>query len=222
MQFQNEKEKVLIVDFGSQVTKLIARRIRELGVFSEIITPKELVKIKQYHSIKGFILSGGPSTVTNSRFQRIPKEIFEKKIPVLGICYGLQLIAKLFGGKIKSSKKRREFGRAFLFKKKNSLLTKKYLITKKTVWMSHQDAVVKLPKNFKSIASTQNSKLTIIEHSKKKIYGVQFHPEVTHTENGKQIFKNFLFLICKIKKKWNISSQKKKINQEDKKSSKKR
>ena len=75
--------------------------------------------------------------------------------------------------------------------------------------MSHQDAVVKLPKNFISIASTQNSKLTIIEHSKKKIYGVQFHPEVTHTDNGKQIFKNFLFLICKIKKKWNISSQKK-------------
>ena len=123
----------------------------------------------------------------------------------------MQLIAKLFGGKIKSSKKRREFGRAFLYKKKNSLLTKKYLITKKSVWMSHQDAVVKLPKNFKSIASTQNSKLTIIEHSKKKIYGVQFHPEVTHTDNGKQIFKNFLFLICKIKKKWNISSQKKKL-----------
>ncbi len=211
MQFQYEKEKVLIVDFGSQVTKLIARRIRELGVFSEIITPKELIKIKDYHSIKGFILSGGPSTVTNSRFQSVPKAIFEKKIPVLGICYGLQLIAKLFGGKIKSSKKRREFGRAFLFKKKSSLLTKKYLITKRSVWMSHQDAVVKLPKNFKSIASTQNSKLTIIEHSKKKIYGVQFHPEVTHTDNGKQIFKNFLFLICKIKKKWNISSQKKKL-----------
>ena len=211
MQFQSEKDKVLIVDFGSQVTKLIARRIRELGVFSEIITPKELIKIKEYRGIKGFILSGGPSTVTNSRFQSVPKAIFEKKIPVLGICYGLQLIAKLFGGKIKSSKKRREFGRAFLYKKKNSLLTKKYLITKKSVWMSHQDAVVKLPQNFISIASTQNSKLTIIEHSKKKIYGVQFHPEVTHTDNGKQIFKNFLFLICKIKKKWNISSQKKKL-----------
>ena len=88
--------------------------------------------------------------------------------------------------------------------------------------MSHQDAVVKLPKNFKSIASTQNSKLTIIEHSKKKIYGVQFHPEVTHTDNGKQIFKNFLFLICKIKKKMEYLFSKKKINQEDKKSSKKR
>ncbi len=106
MQFQNERDKVLIVDFGSQVTKLIARRVRELGVFSEIITPKELIKIKEYHNIKGFILSGGPSTVTASRFQRVPEKIFEKKIPVLGICYGLQLIAKLFGGKIKSSKKK--------------------------------------------------------------------------------------------------------------------
>ena len=136
MQFQSEKDKVVIVDFGSQVTKLIARRIRELGVFSEIITPKELIKIKEYQSIKGFILSGGPSSVTNSRFQSVPKAIFEKKkIPVLGICYGLQLIAKLFGGKIKSSKKRREFGREhFYIKKKNSLLTKKYLLKKKNLY----------------------------------------------------------------------------------------
>ena len=209
MQFQKEKNKILIVDFGSQVTKLIARRIRELGVYSEVITPKEIIKIKKYHNIKGFILSGGPSTVTAGKFQSIPKEIFKKKIPILGICYGLQLISKLFGGKIKPSKKRREFGRAFLFKKKTSLLTKNFLNTKKLVWMSHEDAVVKLPKNFKIIASTKSSKLTIIENTKEKIYGVQFHPEVTHTDNGKLIFKNFLFLICKIKKKWNVISQKK-------------
>ena len=118
MQFQSEKDKVVIVDFGSQVTKLIARRIRELGVFSEIITPKELFKIKEYQSIKGFILSGGPSSVTNSRFQSVPKAIFEKKIPVLGICYGLQLIAKLFGGKIKSSKRDVNLVEHFYIKKK--------------------------------------------------------------------------------------------------------
>ena len=126
MQFQNDKDKILIVDFGSQVTKLIARRIRELGVYSEVVTPKELYKIKQFQNIKGFIFSGGPSTVTGKNFQSVPIEIFKKKIPILGICYGLQLIAKLFGGKIKPSKKRREFGRAFLFKKKNSLLTKNF------------------------------------------------------------------------------------------------
>ena len=214
MQFQNNKDKILIVDFGSQVTKLIARRVRELGVYSEVITPKKLNKLRDFNKVKGLILSGGPSTVTAVKFDSISKEIFKKKIPILGICYGLQLIAKLFGGKIKPSKKSREFGRAFLYKKKNSLLTNKYLNSKKAVWMSHEDAVVKLPKNFKIIAYTKSSKLTIIENTKDKIYGVQFHPEVTHTDNGIQIFKNFLFLICKIKKNWSVVSQKKRLIKE--------
>ncbi len=209
MRNPNDKDKVIIVDFGSQVTKLIARRTRELGVYSEITTPNNLHKLNKFQNIKGIIFSGGPSTVTTSKFQSVPEKIFKKKIPILGICYGLQLISKIFGGKIKSSKKKREFGRAILFKKKKSLLTKNFLSSKKYVWMSHEDAVVKLPKNFKTIASTNNSKFTIIENKKEKLYGVQFHPEVTHTENGKQIFKNFLFLICKIKKKWNVVSQKK-------------
>ncbi len=108
-------------------------------------------------------------------------------------------------------KKKREFGRAFLFKKNPSLLTKNFLKDKRSVWMSHEDAVVKLPKKFKIIASTKESKLTIIENTKNKIYGVQFHPEVTHTDKGEQLFKNFLFLICKIKKKWSPSYQKKKL-----------
>ena len=168
MQFQNYKDKVLIIDFGSQVTKLIARRIRDFGVYSEIINPKDLIKLKTFHNIKGIILSGGPSTVTANSFQSVPKNIFEKKIPILGICYGLQLIAKIFGGKIKSSKKKREFGRAILFKKNNSLLTKNFLNNNRSVWMSHEDVVVKLPKKFKLVAFTKNSKLTIIENTKKK------------------------------------------------------
>ena len=217
MQLQNDKDRVLIIDFGSQVTKLIARRVRELGVYSEIVTPSDVKKIKNFTNIQGFILSGGPSTVTERKFQNVPKEIFNKNIPILGICYGLQLIAKIFGGKIRPSKKRREFGRAFLFQKKTSILTKNFLGKNNSVWMSHEDAVIKLPKNFKTIASTKNSKLTIIENSKKKIYGVQFHPEVTHTENGKQLFKNFLFMICKIKKRWSASSQKKRLIKEIKK-----
>ena len=114
----NLKEKIIIVDFGSQVTKLIARRIRDLGVFCEILTIKDLFKVKDYKFIKGIVLSGGPSTVTKKKYLSIPKEIFSKKIPILGICYGLQLISKLFGGSIKSLKKKREFGRASLFKKK--------------------------------------------------------------------------------------------------------
>ena len=126
--------------------KLIGRRIRELGVYSEIIPPKNLYKITDFRSIKGVILSGGPSTVTKKEFQTIPRKIFSKKIPILGICYGLQLIAKIFGGKIKSSTKRREFGRALIFKKSQSKLTKNFFKSKTNVWMSHEDAVVKIPK----------------------------------------------------------------------------
>ena len=168
MQFHNVKEKVLIIDFGSQVTKLIARRVRDLGIFSEIITPKEIKRFKDFNSIRGIILSGGPSTVTKEKFERVPIEIFSKKIPILGICYGLQLIAKLYGGKIKSSKRKREFGRAFIFKKRRSELTKNFFKNKSSVWMSHEDAVVKLPKNFQVIAYTKDSRLTIIENKKKK------------------------------------------------------
>ena len=211
MQFHNDREKIIIIDFGSQVTKLIGRNIRELGVYAEIVTIKEFEKIREFHLIKGIIFSGGPSTVTSKKYQTISKKIFQKNIPILGICYGLQLIAKLFGGKIKPSKGRREFGRAYLVKKHNSQLTKNFFKKKTKVWMSHEDAVVKLPKSFKNIASTKSSKLTIIEHTKKKIYGVQFHPEVSHTENGKEIFKNFIFLICKIKKNWNVSSHKSRL-----------
>ena len=126
MQFQKEKKKILIIDFGSQVTKLIARRIRDLGVYSEVITPNKIKSIKSFDLIKGIILSGGPSSVTSHKFQSVPKNIFLKKIPILGICYGLQLISKLNGGKIKSSKKRREFGRAYIFKKKKLITNKKF------------------------------------------------------------------------------------------------
>ncbi len=211
MQFQKINEKIIIIDFGSQVTKLIARRIRDLGVYSEIVTPSDINKFNNFKSVKGIILSGGPSTVTRQDYQSIPKAIFNKNIPILGICYGLQLISKLFGGKIKSSKKKREFGRALIFKSKESILTKNFFKSKSAVWMSHEDVAVKLPNNFKSTAYTKNSKFTVIENKKKNIYGVQFHPEVSHTDNGKQIFRNFLFSICKIKKKWKVISQKNRL-----------
>ncbi len=206
------KEKIIVIDFGSQVTKLIARRIRDLGVFSEIITLSDLKKIKDFNNIKGIILSGGPSTVTIKNYPNIPPEIFLKKIPILGICYGLQLITKIFNGKVHSSKKKREFGRAEIYKKAHSLLTKNIFTKGKSiVWMSHQDAVVKIPRGFKKIASTNSSPLTIIENSSKKIYGIQFHPEVTHTENGKILIKNFVFSICKSKKNWKMENEKKQM-----------
>ncbi len=222
MPYQNSKDRIVIIDFGSQVTKLIARRIREFGVFSEIITLKDLHKIKYFKNIKGIILSGGPSTVTKKNYPSLSKEIFLKKIPILGICYGLQLISKIFGGSIKSLKKKREFGRAILYKKRRSLLTKNFFSKKNiSVWMSHQDAVSKLPIGFHTVASTKDSKLTIIENTKDKIYGVQFHPEVTHTENGKKIIKNFIFSICKAKKSWRIKSEQKRLINEIKETVKK-
>ena len=211
------KDKIIIIDFGSQVTKLIARRIREHFVFSEILTPNDLKK-NIFINVKGIILSGGPATVTKNSFPKIPNEIFDLNIPILGICYGLQLITKQFKGIVKSNVKKREFGRVILTQKKNSLLTKNFFKKNKSiVWMSHQDSVSKLPIGFSKIASTNQSELTIIENTKKKIYGIQFHPEVTHTLNGNIILKNFIFDICKAKKQWKIESEKTRIIREIKK-----
>ena len=209
------KDKIVVIDFGSQVTKLIARRVREHSVMSEVLTLKNLKKIYSFSNVKGIILSGGPSTVTTGSFPKIPEEIFNLNIPILGICYGLQLIVKHFKGRVKANIKKREFGRATLFKKKNSLLTRNFFYKNKTaVWMSHQDSVYKLPKGFLKIASTSQSTMTIVENKKRKIYGIQFHPEVTHTNNGNIIFKNFIFNICKAKKQWKLDSEKKRIIKE--------
>ncbi len=208
--FTKLKDKVIIIDFGSQLTKLIARRIRELGVLSEIYNLKDFLKIKNFNNVKGIILSGGPSTVTKRKFPNISKEIFKRNIPILGICYGLQLLTKLLGGKVIQHKKNREFGKSFILESQKSILTKNFFKNKRAlVWMSHQDAVIKLPPKFRKISFSKNSPLSIIENEKEKIYGVQFHPEVTHTHNGKKIFQNFLFKICKVKRNWKINSIKK-------------
>jgi GMP synthase (glutamine-hydrolysing) len=212
MNLELKKDKIIIIDFGSQVTKLIARRIRELKVFSEILTLQDLSKKNIFKNVKGIILSGGPSTVIGNKTPNIPKEVFHLNIPILGICYGLQLIVKNFKGIVKSNINKREFGRAVLSKCKDSLLTRGFFHkNKQNVWMSHQDSVHKLPKGFSKIASTAKSKMTIVENKKKNIYGIQFHPEVTHTEKGKIIFKNFIFNICKAKKQWKLDSEKERI-----------
>ena len=212
MSLEHSLEKILIVDFGSQFTQLIARRIRELGVFSEIISHKK-IKSKDINELtKGVILSGGPLNVYQINKYSFDKQIMENGVPVLGICFGHQIISKLNGGKVKQSK-HREFGLANIYKKKECLLTKNFFNEKKinSVWMSHSDQVSKLPKNFKVIASSQNSKFAIVANEIKKFYGVQFHPEVTHTQNGKKIISNFIFKICKLKKNWSSKDQKKRL-----------
>ena len=212
MNLDQNLDKVVIIDFGSQFTQLIARRIRELGVFSEIVSHKKIKTSGINQSVRGIILSGGPLSVYQINKYSFDKKILELNIPILGICFGHQILSKLNGGRVRQSK-HREFGLANIFKKRDSLLTKNFYGVKKTkeVWMSHADQVSKLPKNFQVIASSTNSKYAIVENKLKKYYGVQFHPEVTHTENGKKLISNFVFLICKIKKNWSSKDQKIKL-----------
>ena len=208
MDQNNIIEKIIIIDFGSQFTQLIARKIRELGAYSEIINFKQIKNLIKNKSLKGVILSGGPLTATNKNAVNLNTSILSLKIPILGICYGHQILAKKLGGRVKTAKKR-EFGKALIKNKSKSAITKNFFNKKtKSVWMSHQDIVYKIPKGFKKIASSDSSKFAIIADEKKKYYGIQFHPEVSHTENGKILFKNFLFNICKIKKTWSLKKQK--------------
>jgi len=201
------REKIIIIDYGSQFTQLIARKVRELGVYSEIINFSKVKNFKKNKLLKGIILSGGPLTATSKKTPRLNSEIINLKIPILGICYGHQILAEKLGGKIKASNKR-EFGRTEIKSFIKSPITKKFFITKKTsVWMSHQDIVNVMPKGFKKIASSQSSKFAVIANENKKYYGIQFHPEVSHTVNGKILIKNFLFDICKIKRSWNPKNQ---------------
>jgi len=202
----NDFNRVLILDFGSQYTQLIARRIRELGVYSEIspfnITPE---KIKASNA-GGIILSGGPQSVYSEKATLPHKGIFSLKIPVLGICYGLQLIAYSLGGRVSPSIKR-EYGRSVLEIVENSFLFKEFdRGSRITVWMSHGDLVEKLPEGFSVLGRTENCPFAAVSSSIKNIFGVQFHPEVYHTERGKDILKNFLFEICRLKPDWSMGS----------------
>ena len=207
-------KKILIIDFGSQFTQLIARRVRELGVYSEIISHKKKINFSNKDVI-GIILSGGPLNVYQTKKVSFDKKILNQDIPVLGICFGHQIISKELGGKVKQSKFR-EFGLVNIKKNKESVLTKNFFNRdgKNNVWMSHSDQVTKLPKNFEKVASSTNSKFCIIQNKYKKFYGIQFHPEVTHTHNGIKLIKNFLFSICKSKKNWSSKKQKEKIIEE--------
>ena len=170
MRLENNLDKILIIDFGSQFTQLIARKVRELNVFCEIISHNKLKNYKNEKNVKGIILSGGPLNVYQNKKVKFNKSILSLNIPVLGICFGHQIISKELGGKVKQAKSR-EFGLAEVTKLKKSALTQKFFSKKSTkVWMSHGDEVIKLPKGFKVIAKSSNSKLCMIENIKKKKY----------------------------------------------------
>jgi GMP synthase (glutamine-hydrolysing) len=203
---------IIVINYGGQYCHLIARRTRELGVFSEVkpfdISVEEIKKINP----KGIILSGGPSSVYDKKAPKSNEKILKLGIPILGICYGQQLIAKQLKAKVQSGKIK-EYGKKIArVINKNSLL--RNLNKKEQVWMSHGDAVTKLPKGFKVLASTDSCKVASFGNDEKKIYGVQFHPEVAHTIKGNQILKNFVFNICKAKKDYNTKNLKNKLIKE--------
>ena len=197
-------DTILVLDFGSQYTQLIARRVRESKVYSEIL-PWDIAedKIRNLNP-KGIILSGGPNSVTESFTPRAPQCVFDLKVPILGICYGMQTIAEQMGGQVMSVDQK-EFGHSELKIINESILFKN-IDNKINVWMSHGDQVQDLPDNYNLIASTKTAPIAAMEHKNLPIYAIQFHPEVTHTENGQNILNNFIFDICQSKNEWRIEN----------------
>ena len=195
-----ERDLILIIDFGSQYTQLITRRVREVNVYSEIhphsISFEEVQRLKP----KGIILSGGPMSVYDDSAPSIDTRIFNLKIPLLGLCYGLQLICKNFGGTVEPAANR-EYGKSVLRVTDNSDILNG-VEDASIVWMSHGDYLSELPKGFKVVGESDYSPICAISNQSRKIYGLQFHPEVVHTEKGEKIIKNFLFDICKCKGDW--------------------
>lgn len=208
----SHQQRILILDFGSQYTQLIARRVREIGVFCEIF-PYDVDEdfIKNYHPA-GIILSGGPETVTAINTPRAPQIVFEFGVPVLGICYGMQTMAAQLGGQVLPSS-HREFGYAQVEIHGHSLLFRDIedVISPMgtallDVWMSHGDKVTGLPPNFKIIATTKTSPIAAMADENRKFYGLQFHPEVTHTKQGMRIYERFIKEICQCKTNWNVKN----------------
>jgi GMP synthase (glutamine-hydrolysing) len=198
------RQTVLILDFGSQYTQLIARRVRENKVFSMIIPFNTPAKDIAALNPKGLILSGGPNSVVDKKSPYPDPAIFKLGIPVLGICYGMQVICELLGGKVKHTRER-EYGKVELFVDDNSDLFN-HLPGNFTCWASHGDYVTKMPQGFHTIGHTTNTPIAAISNHKRKIYAVQFHPEVTHTEKGSQILSNFLFKACGASGRWTMQS----------------
>ncbi|HEY5610677.1 MAG TPA: glutamine-hydrolyzing GMP synthase [Thermoanaerobaculia bacterium] len=194
-------ETILVLDFGSQYTQLIARRVREQKVYSEIHPFDLPVEKIRAMSPKGIILSGGPDSVYQENAPYPDRDIFNLGIPILGICYGMQLTAYFLGGEVESASGR-EYGRAQIETFATALF--KDTPTQQTVWMSHGDHVVREPAGFTRIASSTNAPIAAIENRERKCYGIQFHPEVTHTDHGRQMLRNFLFDICGCAGTWDL------------------
>jgi GMP synthase (glutamine-hydrolysing) len=196
-------EQIVILDFGSQYTQVIARRIRECNVYCTIVKYNTPAKEIALLNPKGLVLSGGPASVYASDAPRPDRKIFESNIPILGICYGIQLLATYLGGKVEPGQKR-EYGKGSLTIKDRSCPLFVTLPSKLQVWNSHGDKLTKMPGGFKSVAVTENSDYAAIEHRSKRFFGLQFHPEVAHTPRGAEIISNFVHHICGCGSDWTM------------------
>jgi len=195
------ENKIIILDFGGQYTHLLARRVRDLNVYSEIMSPTS--SLEELRKAKGIILSGGPQSVYDKDAIAFNQKLFEVGIPILGLCYGQQLLSQELGGKVEKGKVQ-EYGNAKLIIENSPLF--KDLEKEFNVWMSHGDKVKKLPLGFEKGGSTSDCEYAAIFNEEKRIYGLQFHPEVYHTENGNQILSNFIFEICNASKNWTMEN----------------
>ena len=195
---------VVILDFGAQYAMLIARRVRECNVYCEILSHNVSVEELKRRKVKGIIISGGPASVYDKGAPQADPKLWNSGIPILGICYGTQLMAKALGGQVKPERKR-EYGRTDLFIDDQSEIFAGFG-KQITCWMSHGDSVIKVPKGFKVLAHTKNTPLAAVGNAEQKLYGVQFHPEVVHTERGTEIIKNFVYVACGCKPTWTTKS----------------
>jgi len=200
-------DKILIVDFGSQVTQLIARRVREDGVYSEVVPFQKAAEAIRTMKPKGVILSGGPESVTVDTSPRAPQELFETDLPIFGICYGQQTMAAQLGGEVEGGH-HSEFGRAEIeILTESPLFQGVWQVGKKyPVWMSHGDRVTKLPEGFEVLAASENAPFAVVADEEHRFYGVQFHPEVVHTPQGAQLIRNFVRDIAGCKGDWTMKA----------------
>lgn len=195
---------ILIVDFGSQFNQLIARRVRECGVYCIVEPPTIALERIEGMKLEGIVLSGGPSSIYETNSPRIDRRIFELGIPVLGICYGMQFMVDTLGGNVKQARKR-EYGFAELEVTRQDALFQK-IPPRSQVWMSHGDSISQLPPGFCVTAATDNTPIAAMADDRRRLYGLQFHPEVAHTSKGKQILHNFLFEVCGCKRSWTMKA----------------
>jgi GMP synthase (glutamine-hydrolysing) len=194
-------DHILVIDFGSQYTQLIARNVREAGVYCEIYPFDAPVEAITAFNPKGIILSGGPESVTTGETPRAHNEIFELGVPVLGICYGMQTMSAQLGGSVENSE-HKEYGHAMINLIGSCELFKDITYDPIDVWMSHGDRVNAIPEGFEAIGASKNAPLAAISDESRRLYGIQFHPEVTHTEDGKKIISNFVHGICACANDW--------------------